>query len=249
MTADGTSGGDRWRFEDPGTDFPYYDGRPVALTTRQWWLVVAAVAVAFAVLIAPIRGLNGTYTQLIPALVFAALPLAVLAWAAPGHWTALFRRVRARDVGWMVGFWLLNLVVTFVVGGLVSVVFGTKANPAVEGVGDLDTAGRVMFFLKTLPQLLGEELLTVLPFLALLTWLHTRKNLSRKRAVLLSWLLTALMFGALHLPTYDWQVAQALIGIGAARVVLTAAYIKTKNLWVSTGAHVLNDWSLFALAL
>jgi hypothetical protein len=27
------------------------------------------------------------------------------------------------------------------------------------------------------------------------------------------------------------------------------AYMKTKNIWVSTGAHILNDWSLFGLSL
>jgi membrane protease YdiL (CAAX protease family) len=36
-------------------------------------------------------------------------------------------------------------------------------------------------------------------------------------------------------------VVQALVGIGAARLVLTLAYIRTKNIAVSTGAHILND--------
>ncbi|MGE0640881.1 MAG: hypothetical protein AB7G12_00855 [Thermoanaerobaculia bacterium] len=28
----------------PEVDFPYYDGRPVAITGAQWWLVMAGVA-------------------------------------------------------------------------------------------------------------------------------------------------------------------------------------------------------------
>ena len=37
--------------------------------------------------------------------------------------------------------------------------------------------------------------------------------------------------------------------IGSARLVLTLAYIKTKNIWVSYGAHLINDWTLFELLI
>jgi len=51
----------------------------------------------------------------------------------------------------------------------------------------------------------------------------------------------------MHLPTYDWNVVQCFAVIGTARLVLTAAYLRTRNLWVSYGAHILNDWSIFAV--
>jgi membrane protease YdiL (CAAX protease family) len=57
------------------------------------------------------------------------------------------------------------------------------------------------------------------------------------------------LFAAEHLPTYDWNVVQALRGVGVARLILTLPYIMTKNLWVSTGAHVLNDWIIFSVSL
>jgi membrane protease YdiL (CAAX protease family) len=37
--------------------------------------------------------------------------------------------------------------------------------------------------------------------------------------------------------------------IGSARMVLTLPWILTKNIWVSTGAHIINDWMLFLMAL
>ena len=37
--------------------------------------------------------------------------------------------------------------------------------------------------------------------------------------------------------------------IGSARIVLTLPWILTKNIWVSTGAHIINDWLLFGLSL
>ena len=57
-------------------------------------------------------------------------------------------------------------------------------------------------------------------------------------------LLGAISLGLIHLLTYDWNVVQCIVVIGTARMVLTLAWILTKNIWVSTGAHIINDWTL-----
>ncbi|MEU4314874.1 hypothetical protein [Nocardia sp. NPDC024068] len=31
--------------------------------------------------------------------------------------------------------------------------------------------------------------------------------------------------------------------------VAALSYVVTKNIWVSTGAHIVNDWALFGLGL
>lgn len=107
----------------------------------------------------------------------------------------------------------------------------------------------MLFYPRTAIQLLGEELLTILPFLALLYFLVAKAHWSRKRAVLVAWIATSIGFGLVHLPTYDWNLLQCLVVIGGARVILTLAYLRTKNIWVSTGAHILNDWTLFSLPM
>lgn len=40
-----------------------------------------------------------------------------------------------------------------------------------------------------------------------------------------------------------------LVFIGSARVVVSLAYIKTKNIRVSTGAQIINDWSFLLMAI
>ena len=40
-----------------------------------------------------------------------------------------------------------------------------------------------------------------------------------------------------------------LVLIGIARLVLTLAYVLTKNIWVSAGAHILNDWAIFGVTV
>ena len=235
--------------QSPTDDFPYYNGKPEGLSGKQWLLLMFGVLAGFLVLIAPLPLFAGNIGQFIPAILFFAIPLATLACITPQHWMALFHRVTGRDIKWMILFALLNIVVTMVIGLAVSQSLGTHSNPAFAAMATQTPVELLLFFLKTLPQLLGEELLTILPFLAMMTFLITHLHWSRKRAIVGAWLLVALLFGAAHLPTYEWNMVQAFAVIGSARLILLLPYIMTKNIWVSTGAHILNDWTLFIVAL
>jgi membrane protease YdiL (CAAX protease family) len=231
-----------------GVDFPYYNGVPVSLSGAQWGGVLGAVVLAFGLLTA--LPIGEVLAGLPLALLFAGVPLAGLALVTRAHWTALFRRVTPGDLPTMVGVAVVNIVVSFAVGLAVGVTIGGAApNPQAGALVEASNLDRLLFYARTAVQLLGEELLTVLPFLALLTLGATRLGLSRRRAVVVAWLLSALLFGLAHLPTYDWNLVQCLVVIGSARLVLSVAYLRTKNLWVSTGAHILNDWTLFSLPL
>jgi membrane protease YdiL (CAAX protease family) len=219
----------------------------VGISTGRWLVVWAACAIGFLVL--SVFPQPNSYVALVPRTLFVAIPLGALVWAAGPYWRAVFRRVRARDVGLMVLFAGLNIVVTSVVAAVVRLFVTVSANAQVPGGGPTTGPELAAFYVGTGVQLLGEELFTILPFLALLHLLVARAGLSRNRAVLLAWLITAVWFGAALLPTYDWNAAQAFLIIGSARLMLTLAYIRTKNLWVSTGAHVLNDWTLLTIPL
>lgn len=238
---------------DPGTrsldDFPFYNGQPTALGGGQWAMVMLGVALGFGALIAPIPWFTDPVGQFVPAILFFAIPLAALASVAPRHWTAIFRKVTARSVTWMVLFALLNIVVTIAVGAVVMNFHGAHSNPVFGAMGAMDAGGIALFFLKTVPQLFGEELVTILPMLALMAFFHRRLGLSRHAAIAIAWVLSALLFGALHLPTYGWDFVQCFVVIGGARLVLSLAYLKTRNIWVSAGAHIINDWVLFGAGL
>lgn len=235
--------------EDTPRDFPFYRGDPVRLTTRQWWMLLGLVAFAFFLLVAPIPWPGGEVGAFLPAILFPLVPLAGLSWASRGHAHCLFGRVGWREIKLMILFAVLNIAVSLGVGAAVQAAFGVSPNPAIAATRDLSPAGVVAFFGKIAIQLLGEEVLTALPMLALLHWLVARAGLHRNAALIWAWLLSSVIFGLLHLPTYQWDFAQCLLIIGTARLVLSLAYIKTKNLWVSTGAHILNDWLLIGMSL
>jgi hypothetical protein len=230
-------------------DYPYYNSLPVEISTRQWLFILAAVVAGFFVLVTTLGIFPSGAMSFLPGILFAAIPLAALAYVTPQHWIALFRPVKGRDILLMVGFTLLNLAVSLAVAHVVNSLIGTSSNAVIGALNAMTTTERVIFYLKAAPQLLGEEILTILPFLALLYWFHQHLGLSRTRAVLLAWVLSALWFGAAHLPTYQWNIAQCLLVIGSARLMLTLPYMLTKNIWVSTGTHILNDWLIFTIAM
>jgi membrane protease YdiL (CAAX protease family) len=238
----------RW-LEDPGRDFPFYNGAPVGLSAWQWLFVMAAVAAGFAVLVAPIPWPAGPLGAMIPAVLFPLIPMVALAQVAPGHWKALFGKVGWRELRLMVGFALLNIVVSMSVGAIVHALADVTPNAATAQLSGMDTVGRIAYFAKTIPQLFGEEVVTLLPFLALMYALTNRFGVGRKGAIVGAWLISSLLFGLIHLPTYGWNLIQCIVVIGSARMVLTLPWILTKNVWVSTGAHIVNDWLLFTLSL
>jgi membrane protease YdiL (CAAX protease family) len=228
-------------------DFPFYGGDPVELSARQWLIVLAGVAAGFGALAGPFA-----YRETLPggflfAFLFFAIPLSALAYVAGSNWTAIFRRLVWRDLLWIVGIALANAFVTMLIAVVLLRLFDMDANPVGQLLGDAAPSGIALFFLKTLPQLFGEEVVSILPFLALMWWGHRKLGLGRGKALLLAWFGVALLFGALHLPTYNWNFVQCFVVIGSARLVLILGYIATKNIWVSTGSHILNDWLIFTL--
>ena len=230
--------------ERKGADFPFYADTPPTISVTGWVMVMVAAIVGFAALGTPMPFEDNILTGWLRGAVFVGLPLIALALAARWRWQAIFRRVGFRDVLVMFGIAILNIIVTLSIGALLQKYGTVSGNAGIAGAADLEGARLANFFAKVGLQMLGEELITILPFLAILAWLHGRAGMGRNAAVLAAWLLSAIIFGLLHLPTYDWNIVQCLVVIGSARLVLTLAYVWTKNIWVSTGAHVINDWTL-----
>lgn len=135
-----------------------------------------------------------------------------------------------------------------IVGLLMTRVMELAPNNSVADLATAGTAELLLFLPRTFIQLIGEELITILPLLAVLWLCVSRFGLSRRRALVIAVIASTLLFAALHLPTYGWNVVQCLGTIGTARLVLTLAYVLTRNLWVSVTAHVANDWSLFLMS-
>lgn len=229
-------------------DLPYYNGDPAPLTPRGCLLVLASCTLSFAALMWLPRHVAAPWGGWVGVVAFVGLQLAGLALAVGPAWTTLLRRPRRRDV-------LIAVACVPLVMGLPALVayavVGTahvSPNPVIAGMGAMAWPKAIPMFALAGVQLLGEELVTILPLLVLLTLLY-RSGMPRGPAIAIASVATALVFGALHLPTYQWHLGQALLVIGSARLVLTGIYLLTRNLWASTIAHVVNDWSMMGLAM
>jgi hypothetical protein len=107
------------------------------------------------------------------------------------HWQALFRRLRGMDFLWILVFFVLNILVTLVSGSIIVNFFEHSTNPAGDTVAVASAGDKVLFFART-----GIQL------------------------IVLASLAVAVIFALAHIHTYDGHLAQALIGVGVARLVL-----------------------------
>lgn len=232
---------DFFRFERKNDDFPYYsDLQSPTLNLTKSLILLIAVAVGFALFLIGFGGPVHPFLNVI-------FPLAALIFVARGQWTSIFRKLVAKDILLILGTYIVNLIVTFAVGTVLTKLFSTSANPVGESFNG-SFADALPTFLQMIPMLFGEELITIIPFLIVLAFGVKKLKMSRKSAVILACVVSAILFGAYHLPTYNWNIVQAVVGIGIARIVLLYPYLKTKNIWTSFIVHVMNDWTLFGLA-
>lgn len=227
-------------------DYPYYNGIPVAIGAGGWVLIIAGCMLGFLALtlwpfpVFPLTFLSAGVFTLVPLLAL----MAVTGWRAP----AFFRPFGLKDIGMGIGFGVLTLLCSLVVGFVLSRFVAMTPNEVAVSMTTATPLDVIMILSPTLVQLVGEEVLTILPLLAVLWLCVSRLGLSRRTGVIIAVVVSTVWFAALHLPTYNWNVLQCIVTIGSARIVLTIAYLVTRNLWVSSIAHIINDWTLFLVS-
>ena len=115
-----------------GRDFPFYDGRPAAISGARWAVIVLSCVAGLLVLF--LTPTTSNVTSLLPRFLFAAIPMATFVWASRPWWRSIFHRPRPGEYLNMVVFWLLNLAVSVAVGALVRAIWGASPNPAADGL-------------------------------------------------------------------------------------------------------------------
>lgn len=227
-------------------DLPFYNGQPTTIGSGGWLLLMGSVLLAVALLffIPP----TPVALSFLAAALFTGVPLATLALVAGPRWTAVFRPFGAKQLAQAVGFGLLTLATTFAVGLLLNMILPLTPNKGIAAVASQGVLDQVLFVIHAVIQLVGEEAITILPLLAVLWLCVTKLGLSRGVGLTIAVVVSTLWFSLIHLPTYNWNILQCLGAIGVARLVLTASYLLTRNLWVSSGAHILNDCVLFFIS-
>ncbi|MEG2868043.1 MAG: CPBP family intramembrane glutamic endopeptidase [Terrisporobacter sp.] len=236
---------DFFKFENANDDFPFYNGKPSSITLMQSIFIIIMSIVS--IVIFDVAG--DRLPSFIGPFINIIIPLGSFMLVTKSGWTKLFRKIHLKDIKLIIIVLIFNLIATVIMGSLTSKFAGAGANPAAGFIQHNSLNENIIFYIKVIPMLLGEELITIIPFLAILNISTRYLKFSRKKGIIIAWIMSALIFGAIHLPTYDWNIVQAILAISIVRLILTYPYIKTKNIWVSCCLHVLNDWILFLPSL
>lgn len=235
-----------FKFERDNLDFPFYNGEPEGFTVpKALFLTLVSLLSVVLFIYMQRKSLNSSLV----AFTTVIIPIVSLMTVVKGGWTKLYKKLHFKDIFVVIGAFILMKIISIIVGYLLiaigAIQQGGGSNPIVGIIEKNSNFQNIVLLFNTFVQLCGEELITIIPFLCIMFIGVKKFNMTRKSATILGWIVSAILFGALHLSTYNWNIIQAIIGIGIARLVLTYPYVKTKNLWVSSFVHILNDWSIF----
>ena len=118
-----------------------------------------------------------------------------------------------------------------------------SANPIFDVLTDENVK---RFIVSTIIQFIAEEIIFIIPFLFVINKLRTKNE---KLKTLAAILLSSLIFGAMHLTTYNFNILQAVLVISIIRTGLSMSYVLSKNLTVTYLVHMIYDWVLIWIYL
>lgn len=118
-----------------------------------------------------------------------------------------------------------------------------SANPIFDVLTDENIK---RFIVSTMIQFIAEEIIFIIPFLFVINKLRTKNE---KLKTLAAILVSSVIFGAMHLTTYNFNILQAVLVISIIRTGLSMSYVLSKNLTVTYLVHMIYDWVLIGIYL
>ena len=223
---------DRFKFEDEGYDFPFYNKNPYI---PKWGWVVLFVAFIIGTVLAVI-------TEKLPLIILGCIVFIVpVLYFLKWDYKAIFRVPSRKDLVLIVA-----LFVGYIVYALIMEMILKQFGIVSSGPMDSNSI-TVMTLITSIFSLMGEEFLKFIPFIFLLRVLYKFSN-NRKLSVIISVAIIMVMFACFHAynPT---MLIFALFVQGFGSIFEFYGYIKTKNLLVPYLTHLLTDEIIFIIAL
>ena len=210
-------------------DFPFYDDNP-KLSVKQWLVLFAGVVIFVCFIIFPND--NPIYLNSILMFLIMFIPVTIVTKGKLGY---LFKMPKLKD---------LVLVIFLLIGYLIySIIMITiLSHFGIETVQDqiLNTNMDFITVISILFQLVGEELIKIIPFL-MITHILYKYSQNRKLSIAISLIIILIFFGLMHYEAYSGNIAQIILIIGFGSFFNMLAYLKTKNATVSYLYHLILD--------
>lgn len=252
-------------------DFPFYNDRPVSLTFGQWiaWLVstIGSFFLFSGLILKPIMTMFhlkenskieaehplATTVMSFGLLAIVLLLIFVTYWVISGHrLKALFKRMTFKEFAFSGVLGILGMIIVvfytqFILNNLFHI--KTGADSALQTTHAGVVGIRLSDFIEIIIQLIAEEMWAIVPFLFILMICYKSFTMRRKTSIVIAWILSSIIFGLYHIPSYNGNIAQAVLVIGVCRLFLTFTYIRYKNVWASYTAHLFWDFLPILVAL
>lgn len=240
-----------FHFEKKETDFPFYNDKPQRVSGQKWFIILLFPFLGFFILTTVYFPFLSVYgNELASGIILPLFSLFGLMLTVGKNWQLLFKSFGWKELILVIGYVIGAVIIAGMIGGAIELLgVGLTDNPMTTKATDPDafTVYSQLRF-QEIFQLFGEEFLAILPFLAILHLTTTAFRFGRKTGIITAWVCSSIIFGLLHLPTYDWNFIQCIFVIGGSRMLLTFPYIQTKNLWLSYFVHYFYDMLVFTVA-
>lgn len=150
---------------------------------------------------------------------------------------------------WKIIFWsiILTFIASFATMALGNLLFHTGFVENSNAVHTGPILARIQHLVLLSISLIGEELITAsvaFPLYHLLA-----KKMSSKQAWIIAGLISAILFGLMHLKIYHGNLYQCIVVIGLTRLPFNYAWRKTNSLWGGIIGHVIYDLVIFIPAM
>ena len=223
---------DFFRFEDKEYDLPFLNGDSRFTTKNVAILLIGFLITVVATFIIPPNG-----NVMLKAILFTVPQLLAIVYVFKDDMSNIFRMPKPRDIVIVI----IGVILMFVFGILsnfIGMALGIPAqtNNSVNG-------SPLILIIRSIIQLLGEELVKVIPLIIIVAYLY--KSIGRKAAIIVAIIISQIIFALVHIPAYGFSIGFLLLYMGFSSIVLPLVYVKTKNVVLAYLIHLFYDLYVF----
>ncbi len=161
------------------------------------------------------------------------------------------KKIFSRPKKGSVKFILLSIVTAYVISistGIIStyILHETPATNSIKEQFNGSILDSFLMLFKTIFMLAGEEILVILPLIIFVSLLIHKTKISQSKAIIIATIITAIIFGAIHLPTYQWNIFQCFLVVALTRIPFTIVSLKSDSIIAGVIGHIAFDWIIFS---
>lgn len=218
---------EKFKFLDDGIDIPFYNDNP-KLSTFEWLILLAAVLLVIGYL--TVIPISNDYLSI---AVFLTCTIPAL-YICKGNYSLFFKKLRLKDIKIII----LCVIAIYVYAGIIRAILAPFTEmPVHAGFQETIT---LITVINMFLEVMGEEFFKIF-ILLLVMYVIYKLTGNRNMSIITGLFVSMTIFGLAHYYAYDGKILQILLLQGLGSIFAYLAYLKTKNIWVTFLAHLIQN--------